>query len=451
MTDLSAAHGTTRAPTSAQDQPDPVLQDLHAAEEHYRAALSRMTQQQAEVDQLRDELARAGAQVQELRQVADHERERTEALSSALGHIHKALFGGSTYELVLKACINLTGATRGAYLATVQADQQPRVQASVDLDLRDGDAVTQFVREQAEETQRTEQVSILNDLADTVLQPPEVRALRNCVVAPVILRSALDGVIIVAARTSGHFSDQDAEALVSVGNHAAVALHNARLQREVQDSHLALVGVLADAMAAHDAQHREGLPAGGRAASQLARQLGLTEYQQSLVFYAMQLRDVGNIGVSDGVLRKPGLLLDVERELIRAHAQIGHDLLIRVPLLEDVARIVRHHHEHVDGSGYPDGLRGENIPVEARIVAVLDAYSAMLAPRSYRSALSPEQARHELQRCAGNQFDPQVVEAFLSLVSEQPTMVQPEQTQMPTPILRLPAQINREEAGLAAS
>ena len=129
--------------------------------------------------------------------------------------------------------------------------------------------------------------------------------------------------------------------------------------------------------------------------------LRLSEYDRSVVYYAALLHDIGNVGVSDGVLNKPGPLLDAERQLVRAHAQIGNDLLRPIPILEPVAEVVRHHHERYDGSRYPDGLQGEAIPIAASIVAVVDAYFAMLAPRSYRVELSwqlwahgPEYFRH---------------------------------------------------------
>jgi HD-GYP domain-containing protein (c-di-GMP phosphodiesterase class II) len=130
------------------------------------------------------------------------------------------------------------------------------------------------------------------------------------------------------------------------------------------------------------------------------------------------LHDIGNIGVSDGVLNKPGPLLDAERELIPAHTLIGHDLLREIPILDAVAGIVRHHHERHDGNGYPDGLQGDAVPIAARIVAVVDAYFSMLSPRSYRPALTPEQACEELRRRAGTQFDPQVVEVFLAVLDD---------------------------------
>ena len=120
--------------------------------------------------------------------------------------------------------------------------------------------------------------------------------------------------------------------------------------------------------------------------------------------------------MSDGILNKPGTLLPEERDLMRAHVRIGHDLLQRIPALTQAANVLLHHHEWYDGNGYPDGLAGEAIPLLARIVAVVDAYSAMISKRSYKSAYSDHEARAELYRNAGTQFDPQIVEALVAIL-----------------------------------
>ncbi|HTE20536.1 MAG TPA: HD domain-containing phosphohydrolase, partial [Armatimonadota bacterium] len=122
------------------------------------------------------------------------------------------------------------------------------------------------------------------------------------------------------------------------------------------------------------------------------------------------------IAVSDGVLNKPGPLLPEERELVRSHVRVGHDLIDNVPALGTVADVVLHHHEWYDGTGYPDGLKGEDIPIGSRIVCAVDSYCAIVTKRSYKPAYSPEQARAELIRCSGGQFDPQVVQAFLAVL-----------------------------------
>jgi len=126
------------------------------------------------------------------------------------------------------------------------------------------------------------------------------------------------------------------------------------------------------------------------------------------------LHDIGKIGVSDGVLNKPGKLLPEEWDLMRSHARIGGDLLRHVPVMGRVADVVLHHHERIDGAGYPDKLSGDQIPLAARIISAVDAYCAMTSKRSYKESMSDAEAREELVRCKGTHFDPQVVDALLA-------------------------------------
>lgn len=127
------------------------------------------------------------------------------------------------------------------------------------------------------------------------------------------------------------------------------------------------------------------------------------------------LHDIGKMAIPDQILRKPGPLTAEEQEIMRTHCQIGHEMLSRVPFLRNVAKIVLAHQERYDGTGYPRGLKGEDIPLGARIFAVADTLDAMTSDRPYRRALSLEQAKAEITRCSGSQFDPVVAKAFLSL------------------------------------
>jgi len=127
------------------------------------------------------------------------------------------------------------------------------------------------------------------------------------------------------------------------------------------------------------------------------------------------LHDIGKIGVPDNVLRKPAALSDAEWVLMKRHPEHGARIISRIPFLEDVSRIVRHHHERWDGQGYPDGLAGEAIPLGARIFSVGDSFDAMTSDRPYRRAMSVEDARREVLRCRGTQFDPHVVDAFMRI------------------------------------
>jgi HD-GYP domain-containing protein (c-di-GMP phosphodiesterase class II) len=128
------------------------------------------------------------------------------------------------------------------------------------------------------------------------------------------------------------------------------------------------------------------------------------------------LHDVGKVAIPERILAKPGPLDDDEWELIRTHPVVGEQMVRGVTALRAAAAAVRHHHERYDGSGYPDGLAGESIPIEARIVAAADAYSAMTAERPYSAARTPPEAAIELRRSAGSHLDPRVVTALLAVL-----------------------------------
>jgi response regulator RpfG family c-di-GMP phosphodiesterase len=125
------------------------------------------------------------------------------------------------------------------------------------------------------------------------------------------------------------------------------------------------------------------------------------------------LHDLGKVAMPDALIHKPGPLTEEEIAIIRTHAQIGHDIVAVVPSLQEAARIVLHSHEAWDGSGYPVGLAGEDIPMGSRITAVVDTFDALTWGRVYRDAVSYARAAAELVRCAGTQFDPVVVHAWL--------------------------------------
>lgn len=144
----------------------------------------------------------------------------------------------------------------------------------------------------------------------------------------------------------------------------------------------------------------------------IARELRLPPEQLRRVALAGKLHDIGKIGTPDRILLKPGKLTPEEYRIIQAHAARGYRIANRVRVLREIAPIVRAHHERFDGTGYPDGLRGDEIPIEARIVAVADAFDAMTSHRPYRPPLPSEVALAELQRVAGSQLDPQCVAAF---------------------------------------
>jgi len=182
--------------------------------------------------------------------------------------------------------------------------------------------------------------------------------------------------------------------------------------QELKRSYRATVRALANAVEARDAytgRHAERVAAYGLAIAS-AHGIDFGDYPE--MEFGFLLHDVGKVAVPDAILFKPAKLSEEERAVIEKHPVTGWEILRDVEFLGEAKLVVRHHHERWDGGGYPDGLAGEAIPLGARIVAVADAFDAMVAERPYRPLVTPAAALQELERCAGTQFDPAVVTAF---------------------------------------
>jgi two-component system cell cycle response regulator len=170
--------------------------------------------------------------------------------------------------------------------------------------------------------------------------------------------------------------------------------------------------VLLTALEERDPGLREHLRDVAELAAETARSFGLGQEEVEPIRQGAELHDVGKMAVPDAILNKPSRLNESEWEFIRRHTLIGERIINAAPALQRVAALVRSSHEHFDGTGYPDRLAGDGIPLGARIIAVCDAYDAMITSRPYRKAMSEADAVAELRRCAGTQFDPEVVERF---------------------------------------
>jgi HD-GYP domain-containing protein (c-di-GMP phosphodiesterase class II) len=150
----------------------------------------------------------------------------------------------------------------------------------------------------------------------------------------------------------------------------------------------------------------------------VAKRLGLNENEQRLAHLSGLVHDIGKVGLPPGLLEKPGPLTLEERRQMEEHPVIGERILANVEDYEEVANIVRHHHERLDGQGYPDGLSGADIPIIARIIAVADAYDAMTSDRPYRDAMPSRVARLRIAQAVASQFDTAVVAAFEAILAE---------------------------------
>lgn len=197
------------------------------------------------------------------------------------------------------------------------------------------------------------------------------------------------------------------------GSRVAVGGGIVSLPDPAADVRHAIAEALVSTLSERDAYTGEHSRAVVASARRVCRVLGLDEAETERVAIAAALHDVGKVAVPDGLLHKPGLLAPDERAALRDVPLVGERILRAIPGLGDVARIVRHEHERFDGSGHPDGLRGDEIPIGSRIILACDTYHAMTGGGSYRAPLPHEQAVRELVAHAGTQFDPRVTEALI--------------------------------------
>ncbi len=322
---------------------------------------------------------------------------------------------------ILDEVMAVVGARRGALLRP--GDRGFEVVGSAGDDDESGRmAVSRWV---VEEVARR-RVGILSHdvLDDPQITPSESllqQDVRSVLSVPLVHDETLFGVLYLdAPGREGAFYDEDLHFVSAVAGVAAVSIANARALTEVRSgarklnqAYLATISVLANAIEARDRYTIGHTWRVARIAQVVARRLGWSDDRLAEVEVGGMLHDIGKIGVSDAVLRKPSPLSEEEEEQMRLHPQIGAHMLRDVPSLEGVIPYVLYHQERWDGQGYPFGLRGEEIPAEARLISVADALDAMISSRPYRPGMECEDAIAELRQQAGKQHDPAMVAALV--------------------------------------
>lgn len=246
----------------------------------------------------------------------------------------------------------------------------------------------------------------------------------HCLLVPLRAPDEVVGtLLLVREQTDVPYRNTDAQLLQVFGFQVGIAMLHARTRQRLLDAFqdlnqitLSAVRTLFAAIGTYDRYTHDHSERVAQIADQLAKAADVSPADRETIRIAGLLHDIGKLGVEDSTLHKTDALDESELDRIRLHPRMGARILADMPAFQHITPLVEHHHEHWDGSGYPDGLRGSEIPLGARILAIADSYDSMVSDRPYRAAIAPQEARLQILECAGSQFDPELARLWASIV-----------------------------------
>lgn len=243
----------------------------------------------------------------------------------------------------------------------------------------------------------------------------------NRIYLPLVIQGEPIGFIVTEAKMNGRGPrslENDAFFLRLIAEKASTQIENRMLYESLFENILHTLRSLIIAITKRDLYTEGHCKRVTGMSLALGECLGVSDYEKDVIKVVCPVHDLGKIGIPDSILLKPSRLSDEEYTIMQSHSVYGEEIMSRFEILAKEARIIRHHHERYDGKGYPDRLAGADIPVCSRIIAVCDAYDAMVTDRPYRKAMGTDEIVAEVTRCSGSQFDPEIVKAFVDLVRD---------------------------------
>jgi PAS domain S-box-containing protein len=261
---------------------------------------------------------------------------------------------------------------------------------------------------------------------DSRLKNPEIlkkAGFRSLLCVPVLYQKKIMGVITTLSKKRHYFSEEEIEVLSIFASQVATAIQESKHYDDIHLNYFNTIHALVLAIEARDPYIRGHTERVTRYALETARSLNMQRTELEILRYAAEVHDVGKISIPDFILSKPGKLTSAERVMIELHPALGAEILEPLDFLSPAIPIVRHHHERYDGTGYPDGLGREKIPLLSRILACADAFDAMTQDRPYRRRkLTIEEALTEIKNNAGSQFDPSIAHLFIKVIHRSPSL-----------------------------
>jgi len=256
-------------------------------------------------------------------------------------------------------------------------------------------------------------------IADAVGIPSMEGQVHSFMVAPLKIRDKIFGVVSAYIfQEPRFFGEQDIYYLSFITQKAASGIENIALYENIYENLFSTLFAFVTALEVRDLYTRKHSARVARFAQIIAEEMGCTEEELDIINVAGSLHDIGKIGIRDDILLKPGRLTEDEYEKIKEHPAIGAEIISKLGLWGREAQIIRHHHERFDGTGYPDGLKGGQIPKLARILSVADSYDAMASDRAYRKKIDKNVVIGIIIKNSGTQFDPEVVDVFLRVADQ---------------------------------
>ncbi|MBI1290764.1 HD domain-containing protein [bacterium] len=333
------------------------------------------------------------------------------SIPELLPHISKSLFdvfeGAENLVVLLQDSEKKSMVVRHA--ASRDSDEEPSVTISrTVLDRAIQEKCTLIANDAAQDSRLSSSESIIGFSVKSVM----------C--APLITGDNVLGALYFQNRMANvHYDDLDAELVTAFANQCAIAIENANLCDTLQAHYIQTLQALVNAIEAKDSYTMGHTARVSRYSVGIGKRMGLDDYRLGRLKMAADLHDIGKIGIKEGIINKPGALTDTEYHTIKDHVEMGEKILRPITFLHDLLPYIRGHHEKWDGTGYPDGLKGEECPLEGRIIALADALDAMTSQRSYNKPMTFTQAGDRIRSTSGKHFDPAIVEAFEKFLQQE--------------------------------
>jgi len=320
------------------------------------------------------------------------------------------------FNRVIETAMEMTQASEAKFFVVIEGDQNPKevIAKSTffdpsDPNPQDEKAIARIISE----TVADEKPLLISENSNAPYLPADIL---SYILVPLTIRKKIFGVLTVAIKSGDHrFSEKDLYYLSFMANKAAYVIENLALYENIYENLFSTLYAFVTAIEARDSYTRQHSTRVTEIAVLIGRQMNCTVEELDMLNIAGLIHDIGKIGIRDDILLKPGKLTNEEFEKIKEHPVIGASIIERLGLWDREKQVIRCHHERFDGNGYPDGLKGEEIPFLARILTVADVYDAIASDRAYRKKMEETQILSIINGGNGTQFDPKIVETFMDL------------------------------------